>query len=204
MISFGYSCGLNHGDLQRATSLKNVTKTSAFYTFLGMWGWMLFPPKMFHPVYEMTILKELDGDTAHVKFPHGESHVSVRFAGIDALEKDQGRNFPQLKPGTNVKIQTLGRGRYGRILGRLIYEEVSISLQRLCRGEAYLYREARFRDWKERSLFFSCLEQAMLQSKGIWGQWNMNPYHFRRLDKNEAKLEAERKLLTIGAPSKSK
>lgn len=87
------------------------------------------------------VIKITDGDTVHVLDQSKTKH-KIRLGGIDAPEKKQAfgqkskQNLSMLIAGKNIEIEYSKRDRYGRIIGKLIYQGRDINLLQIKHGYA--------------------------------------------------------------------
>lgn len=107
-------------------------------------------------VYNATVIRWVDGDTVDVDIDLGFDVVlrnqRIRLWGIDAPES-RTRNLEEkqrgmaataycvtmVPEGTSVKLISHKEGKYGRILGEVIYNEININELLIKEGHAVKY-----------------------------------------------------------------
>lgn len=144
-------------------------------------------------IFQAQIVKISDGDTVWVRTADGRK-FKVRVWGIDTPEKFQSRKLERdaLRCGATVseivelgklatqkakelldhswvRLETRGRGYYGRVLG-IIYlpDGTNFGLEMVKEGYACVYRKNHRRAYRQ------ALEEAKRKYKGLWGtNWNL-------------------------------
>lgn len=99
------------------------------------------------PAIAQTVTRVSDGDTIRVEIDGKEKRI--RLACIDAPEMGQapfGRasrdRLRQLTPvGSTVRLRTLTRDRYGRIVAEVFHQGKNVNLELVKEGEAVVYRQ---------------------------------------------------------------
>jgi len=131
------------------------------------------------------VVRVLDGDTIIVQ-DAGEKH-RVRLTGIDAPEskQDHGNNSRRylavIIDGKDVKIQGAKRDRYGRLLGKVVYQGKDINLHMVEEGHAWWYR--RYKGSQSRSdqkAYRQGEDMARSAKLGLWSGKPVPPWEFRR------------------------
>jgi micrococcal nuclease len=105
-------------------------------------------------LYKCTVTRVVDGDTVDVDVDLGFDvwlkKQRVRLAGIDTPES-RTRNLEEKKLGLaakerlkelcagEIKLESQGKGKYGRILGRLFADDVDICATLISEGHAVEY-----------------------------------------------------------------
>ena len=132
------------------------------------------------------VVKVTDGDTVHVLDQSKEKH-KIRLGGIDAPERKQafGRNstanLARLIAGQNVEVEYNKRGRYKRIIGKLVKDGQDINLQQVKDGYAWHYKSYQ-KDQSEldRELYAEAENRARADKLGLWSAPAIPPWEFRR------------------------
>jgi endonuclease YncB( thermonuclease family) len=115
-----------------------------------------------------------DGDTLTVLDADRLQH-KIRLAGIDAPERKQpfGQRSRQMLADLvfrkHVEVMTEKKDRYGRTIGKVIYQGRDVNLILVSEGMAWHYkRYAREQDPSDRKLYALAEEEARAQRKGLW------------------------------------
>lgn len=109
-----------------------------------------------------------DGDTITILMPDSQTY-RVRLAEIDAPERGQpfgSRSTQILKSliaGKHIAVRSQGRDRYGRVIGRLYFENTDINREMVRKGAAWVYRKY----MTDQSLLKDELRAASTQ-QGLW------------------------------------
>lgn len=132
------------------------------------------------------VVKVTDGDTVHV-LDQSRTRHKIRLGGIDAPEYKQAfgkkskRNLSHLVAGNYVEVEFDKRGKYGRIIGKLIKDGQDINLKQVEQGYAWHYKYYQKDQSKlDRSLYSSAETEAQSESLGLWSAPAMAPWEFRR------------------------
>jgi len=149
-----------------------------------------------------------DGDTVTVLDASDTQH-KIRLKSIDAPERGQAfgqaskRNLSALIFGKLVTIQFSKRDRYGRIVGRVIFNGQDICLEQVRSGYAWHYTEyEREQSPAERRAYAEAEAEAREQKRGLWRDSSpVAPWDYRR-ERRKAiegqRLESERKSSRAG------
>ena len=128
-----------------------------------------------------------DGDTITV-LDQQKNTYKIRLQGIDAPEKNQAfgekskQSLHDLVHSKQVRIEYDKEDKYGRIVGKVIVDDVDICLQQLVLGMAWHYKKYQ----NEQSLSDRALySETELKSKSLkLGLWTddtpMPPWEFRK------------------------
>ena len=135
------------------------------------------------------VVKVVDGDTVDVLDQSKKKH-RIRVGWIDAPEKKQafGRNstanLARLIAGQNVEVEYNKRGRYKRIIGKLVKDGQDINLQQVKDGYAWHYKSYQ-KDQSEldRELYAEAENRARADKLGLWSAPAIPPWEFRRKKK---------------------
>lgn len=140
-------------------------------------------------------LKVLDGDTIIIS--RGDKELKVRLAFIDAPEIKQ-RSFYTNNPigkmsqsfleniilGKNISLKTYGKGKYGRTLAEIYYQDENINLLMVEEGMALLYKFAPYPTNMHRAEFHSANHRASISRRGLWREFGFyRPDIYRRVSK---------------------
>lgn len=139
------------------------------------------------------IVSVTDGDTLVVF--HGGRQKMVRLYGIDSPEKDQdfGRQAKALTAalvaGRTIAIEQKGIDHYGRVVGLVLIDGLSLNELIIQNGFAWVLRQ----NCKEKfcSSWISAEESAHSQRKGMWASQNITPPWEWRYQQRAAKTEVE-------------
>lgn len=123
----------------------------------------------------------LDGDTINV-IDKNNHQYRIRFAGIDAPEKSQAfgqvskKSLSDLVYDKFVTVQYNESDRYGRIIGKVIYDEQDINLEQVRRGLAWHYKQYQAKQSSsDREQYANAEMSARKNQKGLWQDANPTP-----------------------------
>jgi endonuclease YncB( thermonuclease family) len=134
------------------------------------------------------VIKVVDGDTITILDANNEQ-FKIRLSGIDAPEKNQAfgnvskQSLSEMIAGKEVKVAYNKRGRYGRIIGKVLLNNEDVNLMQVKRGLAWHYKQyEREQEVDDRALYAQ--EEYLAQKERI-GLWNDNnpipPWDFRKI-----------------------
>ncbi len=92
------------------------------------------------------VVKITDGDTLYVLDANYEQH-KIRLAGIDAPERKQAYGLASRKhllsivAGKQVTVEYQKRDRYGRIVGKVLFDGIDVCLEQVKAGFAWHYKK---------------------------------------------------------------
>jgi endonuclease YncB( thermonuclease family) len=131
------------------------------------------------------VVKITDGDTVHVLDQSKTKH-KIRLGGIDAPENKQAygqkskQNLSKLVAGKNIEVEYNKRDRYGRIIGKLIYQGQDVNLLQIKHGYAWHYKHyQKDQTPLDRTLYSSAEIVAKEQTLGLWSVPAIPPWKFR-------------------------
>ena len=106
----------------------------------------------------------IDGDTVDL-----EDGRRIRLVNINTPEKgregyEEAKNFLALYENESVELEIVGVGKYGRILGRLFFEDLYLNLELVEEGFAH----SSFVEGRELKEFRNVEKKARDGEKGIW------------------------------------
>ena len=144
------------------------------------------------------IIEVEDGDTVLLQ-RSDQSKLRVRLVYIDAPETGQGE-FAQLSTnylskfiGSEIKVEIVGRGYYGRYLGELYYQDKSLNFELVKKGLVWLYPWSRFQSLEQKQRYVDEQTKNKKLDKGIWGSGFISPWKYRsrqrRLQKRLKRLK---------------
>ncbi|MBI4404125.1 MAG: thermonuclease family protein [Deltaproteobacteria bacterium] len=144
--------------------------------FLALWiGVLTAVPAWGHSL-SGRVVKVLDGDTI-VVLDAVLNENKVRLLGIDAPEKKQAfgsaskTSLSELVFGKEVRVEYKKRDRYGRILGKVIYQGKDINLEQIRSGLAWHYKQyQREQAFEERQSYATAEDKARELKIGLWQQ----------------------------------
>ena len=128
-----------------------------------------------------------DGDTI-VLMDANSTQYKVRLSGIDAPEKKQAfgqaskKSLSDLIYEKEVKIDWHKQDRYGRLVGKIIFEGEDINLAQIKRGMAWFFRKYQKEQPHEDRLNYLLSERAARESHvGLWiDKEPVAPWDFRK------------------------
>jgi len=142
------------------------------------------------------VVKVTDGDTVHV-LDQSTVKYKIRLGGIDAPEKKQAfgnsskENLASLVAGKKVEVEYDKRDRYGRIIGKLIWDGQDMNLQQIKDGFAWHYKYYQ-KDQSniDRMLYSSAEIEARNKTIGLWSAPAIPPWEWRRQGNQETTKKA--------------
>ena len=150
---------------------------------------LLSPLPALADLLEGRVVGVIDGDTVDVLAP-GNEKLRVRLAEIDAPEKRQAygarskQALADLCFGKDAQVETKGRDRYGRTIGRVRCAGVDANAEQVRQGLAWVYD----RYVTDRSLY-AVQDAARSDRRGLWAdQEPIPPWEWRRKSHKLAKL----------------
>lgn len=128
-----------------------------------------------------------DGDTITV-LDAGKTQHKIRLAGIDAPEKKQPfgdrsrQSLASLVFGKNVRVEYSKTDRYGRIVGKVLVNDVDASLEQVKRGLAWHYKAyEREQSPVDRVHYAAAEADARRARRGLWQDSSPTPpWDFRK------------------------
>jgi endonuclease YncB( thermonuclease family) len=135
-----------------------------------------------------TVIGLADGDTVTVLDSSKVQH-RIRLAGIDAPEKKQAfgsrsqQSLSELVFQKSVRIDYAKRDRYGRIVGKVLVNDVDTSLEQIKRGMAWHYKAyEQEQNGLERELYAQTERDARRARRGLWQDPSPTPpWEFRKM-----------------------
>jgi len=133
------------------------------------------------------VIAVTDGDTIKVLEAQNIQY-KVRLAGIDAPESKQAygtrskTSLSDLVFGKTVTVEFSKHDRYGRVVGKVLYEKADIDLQQVEVGLAWHYKQyAREQSTSDRQLYAAAEDRARAAHLGLWHEPNpVPPWEWRR------------------------
>ena len=124
----------------------------------------------------------VDGDTIEFKDAASKRKYRFRLIEIDAPESDQPWGSKARKALSrkilrlNVELHVQGRGRDGRMIGRVYFKERDISKELVAEGHAWVYRQS-----MANSKLVEAEKLARSKRLGLWRRENpVSPWDWRR------------------------
>lgn len=137
------------------------------------------------------VIAVTDGDTIRVL---DAQHVQykVRLAGIDAPESKQAfgarskKHLSDLVFGKTVTVEFTKHDRYGRVVGKVLHENVDMDLQQIEVGLAWHYKQyAKEQSMEDRLRYADAESRARVAHVGLWLDVNpVPPWEWRRGSKS--------------------
>src|SRR5262249_45594722 len=139
-----------------------------------------------------------DGDTITVLDADRRQH-KIRLTGIDAPEHDQDfgqaskRNLSDLIFGKQVTVIWRKQDKYGRILGKVMLQNINVNLAQIRDGMAWYYRHyAADLDPADRAAYDQAEQEARSARRGLWSQPNPTPpWEWRHPGQTTSKRDVE-------------
>jgi micrococcal nuclease len=119
------------------------------------------------------VVRVLDGDTV-VLLDRGMAQHKIRLAGIDAPETGQefgtrAKQHLDLVGGNEITVAWQKRDKYGRIVGKLVYDGIDVNLAMVRSGFAWWYRTyAGEQSSVDRLQYAAAQERAQTEKIGLW------------------------------------
>lgn len=136
------------------------------------------------------VIAVTDGDTIRVLDAQNVQY-KVRLAGIDAPESKQAygarskKSLSDLVFGKTVTVEFSKNDRYGRVVGKVLYEKVDMDLQQVEVGLAWHYKQyAKEQSMEDRLRYADAENRARAAHLGLWLDVNpVPPWEWRRSTK---------------------
>ncbi len=128
-----------------------------------------------------------DGDTITVLDATNELH-KIRLSGIDAPEKRQPfgsvskQSLSNLLFSQEVMINWQKRDSYGRIVGKVMLNDIDMNLEQIKAGMAWFYRQYQKQlPLKDQADYATAEQEAKANKVGLWiDEAPIPPWRFRR------------------------
>jgi endonuclease YncB( thermonuclease family) len=141
---------------------------------------------------EGVVVGVADGDTITVLDANNTQH-KIRLGGIDAPEKKQAfgnaskKSLSDLIYGKQVIIDYTKQDRYGRIVGKVIFNGDDINFIQIKRGMAWFYRAYKNElSIHDQSAYQKAEETAQIEKAGLWlDAYPVAPWDFRKSNTNK-------------------
>ena len=158
--------------------------------------------------FEGKVIKITDGDTVHV-LDANHHKEKIRLAGLDAPERKQAfgnkakQYLSSMIGNKPVTVNYSKRDRYGRIVGKILYQGKDINLEMVRAGLAWHYKKYQ-KEQSRRDRHLYAAADSFVKSNGI-GLFRENnaipPWQWRKNKKNLRKLKpnTQSSLLTAGS-----
>lgn len=121
------------------------------------------------------VVQIIDGDTLVVLPKCAELELHIRLAGIDAPEKGMAhaqaatQSLKELAWGKTALVQWHKRDKYGRLVGKVIVDEIDLNLEQVKRGLAWHYLEyAHEQSVEDRLAYARAQALARTARHGLW------------------------------------
>lgn len=144
--------------------------------------------------FEGKVIKITDGDTVHV-LDADHHKEKVRLAGIDTPERKQpfGNKAKQflasLIGNKHVTVDYSKRDRYGRIVGKIVFQGNDINLEMVRAGLAWHYKKYQKEQSKlDRNLYAAADSFVKTNEIGLFGDKNaIPPWKWRKMKRKKNK-----------------
>ena len=146
------------------------------------------------------VVKITDGDTVHVLLAD-HTKERIRLAGIDAPERKQafGNKSKKYLSGhvaaETVTVKYGKRDRYGRIVGKIIFNGQDVNLDMIQSGLAWHYKKYKKEQSSDDQIAYAVAEiNARKQKRGLWQDSHvLAPWQWRKNKKNIRILKPKKK-----------
>ena len=136
------------------------------------------------------VLGVADGDTITVLEANNTQH-KIRLQGIDAPEKAQAfgqkskQSLHQLVHSKQVTVEFQKKDKYGRTVGKVVYNGTDVCLEQIKLGMAWHYKQYESEQSKEdREIYAQAELSARAYAIGLWKDKQPSPpWEFRKLNK---------------------
>ncbi len=136
------------------------------------------------------VVKVVDGDTIYV-IDTNKTREKIRLAGIDAPEKKQayGQKSKQylssMAASKKVDIEYRKKDRYGRIIGKVLIDQIDVNLKMIKAGLAWHYKQYEKEQSSADRKAYSVAESSARQERvGLWkDETPVAPWFFRQKNK---------------------
>ncbi len=137
------------------------------------------------------VVSVADGDTITVLDASNTQH-KIRLSGIDAPEKRQAfgtvskQYLANMVFNKSVVVSWQNNDRYGRILGKVLVDDVDVNLEQIRAGMAWFYRQYQKQQPIQDQADYATAEQEAKANKlGLWvDEAPIAPWNFRRAKRN--------------------
>jgi len=131
-----------------------------------------------------------DGDTITI-VDVSDTKYKIRLQGIDAPEKSQPfgekskQSLHKLIHGKRVSIQFQKKDKYGRVVGKVLLNDIDVCLEQIRYGMAWHYKQyASDQPKEDRALYAQSELDAKSKLTGLWSDKSPTPpWQFRRQQK---------------------
>ena len=154
---------------------------------------LIFP--IFADTITGKVIKITDGDTIHLLLDN-HNREKIRLAGIDAPERKQAhgskatRYLASLIARKTVTIEYNKRDRYGRIVGKIIFNDEDVNLKMVKVGYAWWYKKYKREQSADDRLSYAVAENnARKFNLGLFQNEAVPPWEWRKNRKNLRKLK---------------
>ena len=151
------------------------------------------------------VIKVVDGDTVHILLDNHDIE-KIRLAGIDAPEKRQAhgskatRYLASMVARKSVTIEYNKRDRYGRIVGKILYNGDDVNLQMVKVGYSWHYKKYQKEQSQDDQLSYAVAENnARKFNLGLFQNEAIPPWTWRKNKKNLRKLRPKVKPLKLAS-----
>lgn len=152
--------------------------------------WLLFLLSLSAHSVELVgkVIKVTDGDTITILDANKEK-FKIRLSGIDAPERKQAfgrvskQSLSEMIAGKEVTVDYNKRNRYGRVIGKILYQNIDINLEQVKRGLAWHYKKYEREQHVEDRTIYAHQEYLALKNKlGLWADNNsIPPWNYRKI-----------------------
>lgn len=152
---------------------------------------LAFSVQAYADVITGKVVSVADGDTITV-LDNTNTQYKIRLAGIDAPEKKQAfgtaskRSLSDLVYGKQVEVYWQKQDRYGRTVGKVIFNGTDANLEQIKRGMAWFYiRYQNEQPVQDRRDYAGAQEYAEQNKLGLWADIApIPPWDLRKQSKN--------------------
>ena len=146
------------------------------YLFIGLT--VLYTSQVWADILHGRVVGIADGDTITV-LDASNTQYKIRLAGIDALEKKQPdgqvskKSLSDLVYDKNVQVDWSKTDRYGRLVGKVLFNDLDANLEQVSRGLAWhcsKYKKEQVLE--DRLMYLHAQQDATAAKLGLWVEPN--------------------------------
>lgn len=175
------------------TRRSRTSASSVFSRYLVLFLALSGCVNSFAASFDGKVVRVTDGDTIVVLDSQHMQH-KVRLAGIDAPESKQAfgsrsrKNLADLVFGKVVTVEYGKHDKYGRVVGKILWNDHDVDLQQIESGLAWHYKQyAKEQSSEDRQRYAEAEDRARAAHLGLWQDREpVPPWEWRRSSKGKA------------------
>lgn len=152
---------------------------------------LLYSSQLWADILEGKVVGVADGDTITV-LDSSNTQYKIRLAGIDAPEKKQPfgqvskRSLSDLVYDKTVQVDWSKTDRYGRLVGKVLVNNLDANLEQVKRGLAWHYSKyKKEQPFEDRLTYLHAQQEATAAKLGLWVEPNpLAPWDWRKARKS--------------------